>query len=52
LAIPFITASITIASFYLGIQIVFILRDPAFFNVPKEEIGTVANNLTFYATFF
>ncbi|CDW85142.1 major facilitator superfamily mfs_1 [Stylonychia lemnae] len=52
ISIPLITASLTVSSFYLGIQIVFILRDPEYFNVPKENIGTVTNSLTFYATFF
>jgi MFS family permease len=31
---------------------VFILRDPLYFNVPKEKMGAVTNNLTFYSTFF
>eukprot|EP00347_Sterkiella_histriomuscorum_P015799 403355638 len=52
ISIPLISASLTIASFYLAIQIVFILRDPEYFNVPKNEIGKVTNDLTFYSTFF
>lgn len=52
IAIPLISSSLTIASFYLAVQIVFILRDPEYFNVPKSEIGKVSNDLTFYSTFF
>jgi MFS family permease len=34
---------------YIGVQIIFLLRDPAFFNVKSEEIGRVTNEIIFYS---
>ena len=41
--IPFNTAMVMIISTFINAQIVFLLRDPDMFNVPKDDIGVVSS---------
>ncbi|CDW71223.1 major facilitator superfamily mfs_1 [Stylonychia lemnae] len=51
LAIPLIQVSLTISVFFFTIQVIFLLRDPLYYNIPQENIGIVSSDIIFYSMF-
>ena len=47
LAIPLVPLTVMLLGTYLNAQVIFILADPAFFNVPTDKIGYVSGVLIF-----
>ena len=47
LAIPLVPLTVMLLSTYLNAQVIFILADPSFFNVPPDKIGYVSGVLIF-----
>ena len=52
LAIPFIVSLPPIGGYYAVISLIFLLQDPAYFNIPNTEVSTVANDLIFWSMIF
>ena len=48
LAIPYLFFTIAIVSSFINTQMIFILRDEDYFNVPRNQIGTVSSDIMFY----
>ena len=40
-----------IFGYFTLVQLIFILKDPDYYNVPQNEIGTISNDLIFYSMF-
>ncbi|CDW86717.1 major facilitator superfamily mfs_1 [Stylonychia lemnae] len=51
LAIPLIQGHLTIVVFFFTVQIIFLLRDPLYYNISQEDIGTISSDLIFYSMF-
>jgi MFS family permease len=49
MAIPLITFCGTIVGCFVNTQMVFILRDKEYFDVPVEKLGRTSNDLIFYS---
>ena len=47
LAIPLVPLTVMLLSTYLNAQVIFLLSDPAFFDVPDDKIGYVSGILIF-----
>lgn len=47
-AIPTVMIANNIIGTFTNTMMIFILRDPNYFNVPATEIGTVSNNILFW----
>ena len=48
LAIPYLFFTIAIVSSFINTQMIFILRHEDYFNIPKNELGTVSSDIMFY----
>jgi MFS family permease len=49
LAIPFCIVCTTVAGTFTNTSVIFLLRDPDYFNIPNERIGRVSNDVIFYS---
>lgn len=49
LAIPMCLVAATICGTYTNVQMIFLLRNPEYFNVPQDQLGQISNNIIFYA---
>ena len=47
-AIPLVLTSFTIISTFTNTEIIFMLRDPNYFNIPASDLGTVTNSILFF----
>ena len=52
LSIPFMYIIIPIIVYMIQIQIIFLLRDPDYFNVSSLDIGFVSNDIIFWSMIF
>jgi MFS family permease len=52
IAIPLLSFPGGIAAYFLTVQIIFLLKDPNYYNVSDAEIGLISNNVIFYSLIF
>mmetsp|Transcript_31542 Transcript_31542/g.30862 ORF Transcript_31542/g.30862 Transcript_31542/m.30862 type:complete len:161 (+) Transcript_31542:38-520(+) len=49
LAIPTVLISYNIIGTYVNTMLIFLLRNPAYFDIPPENLGLVTNSILFFA---
>jgi MFS family permease len=48
IAIPIVLTAFTVISTFTNTEMIFLLRNPEYYNIPQAEMGTITNTILFY----